>query len=187
MADGSEPRRGRYGTQSARSCDRAGGQVATWIRWTLPELKRGPAAGNRHGGAPRGAIPVAPGSPRAVNAASRLASVIEDPVCALRRSAAPSFGVGTRKWDDPLAERRAETRGDGKMEETEDDVTMKRARLGRMPNGHRAWPTIAVTLRCPSEARASKGDGPVCRLEFGGRASFEARSRSRLRMTVADR
>src|SRR6476660_2231652 len=85
----SEPRHGRYGTQSARSCDRAGGQVATWIRWTLPELKRGPAAGNRHGGAPRGAIPVAPGSPRAVNAASRLASVIEDPVCALRRSAAP--------------------------------------------------------------------------------------------------
>src|SRR3954454_23515124 len=56
---------------------------------TPPELKRGPAAGNRHGGAPRGAIPVATGSPRVANAASRLASVIEDPVCALRRSAAP--------------------------------------------------------------------------------------------------
>ena len=77
---------GAGGTGPVGSCDRAGGQVATWIRWTLPELKRGPAAGNRHGGAPRGAIPVAPGSPRAVNAASRLASVIEDPVCALRRS-----------------------------------------------------------------------------------------------------
>src|SRR3954469_14712384 len=38
----------------------------------------------------------------------------------------PSFGDGTRKRDDPRAERRAETRGDGMMEETEDDVTMKR-------------------------------------------------------------
>jgi hypothetical protein len=128
----------------------AGGQVATWIRWTLPELKRGPAAGNRHGGAPRGAIPVAPGSPRAVNAASRLASVIEDPVCALRRSAAPSFGVGTRKRDDPRAKRRAETRGDGKMEGNEGDVRWKE----QGSSGRRAWRTIAVTLRCPSEARA---------------------------------
>ena len=114
MASGCESRRGRYGTQSARSCDRAGGQVATWIRWTLPELKRGPAAGNRHGGAPRGAIPVAPGSPRAVNAASRLASVIEDPVCALRRSAAPlvsGSAQGNETIHAPNAARKREVMG----------------------------------------------------------------------------
>lgn len=67
------------------------------------------------------------------------------------------------------------------MEETEDDVRWKE----QGSNGRRAWPTIAVTLRGPSEARDSKR-GPVCRREFGGRASFEARSRSRLRMTVLD-
>jgi hypothetical protein len=166
VASGCESRRGRYGTQSARSCDRAGGQVAAWIRWTLPELKRGPAAGNRHGGAPRGAIPVAPGSPRAVNAASRLASVIEDPVCALRRSAAPLVRGRHKKRDDPCAERRAETRGDG---------TMERARIPGISNGRRATLMLTVTLRCPSEARASKGDGPVCRRESWGRSSFEAR------------
>jgi hypothetical protein len=38
----------------------------------------------------------------------------------------------------------------------------------------------SVTLRCLSEAKASKGDGP----EFGGRASFEARKGVHLRMTV---
>src|SRR3954452_8904051 len=80
---------GGYGTQSVRSCDRAGGQVATWVRWTLPELKRGPAPGNRHGGAPRGVVPIATGWLRVANAASRLASVIEDQCGALRRSAAP--------------------------------------------------------------------------------------------------
>jgi hypothetical protein len=84
------------------------------------------------------------------HAVSRLASVIEDPVCALRRSAAPSFGVGTRKRDDPRAKRRAETRGDGKMEGNEGDVRWKE----QGSSGRRAWRTIAVTLRCPSEARA---------------------------------
>src|SRR3954468_22545903 len=70
------------------------------------------------------------------HAVSRLASVIEDSVAPCGAPPPPSFGVGTRKRDDPRAERRAETRGDGMMEETEDDVTMKRVRIGRMPNGH---------------------------------------------------
>ena len=162
VTSGCESRRGRYGTQSARSCDRAGGQVAAWIRWTLPELKRGPAAGNRHGGAPRGAIPVATGSPRACHAVSRLASVIERPsvrLAALRRP--PRSGVGKRTRDDPRAQRRAETRGDGMMEETEDDVTKKRVRIGRMANGHRGGThrSTTVILRCERQ-RASKDERP---------------------------
>jgi hypothetical protein len=111
VADGSEPRCGRYGTQSVRSCDRAGGQVATWIRWTLPELKRGPAAGNRHGGAPRGVVPIATGWLRVANAASRLASVIEDPVwrlAALRRPPRSGTVQGKETIRAPNAARKRE-------------------------------------------------------------------------------
>jgi hypothetical protein len=42
---------------------------------------------------------------------------------------------------------------------------------------------VAVILRCRSEAEASKGGG-VPMLMHPGRASFEARKRSHLRMTV---
>jgi hypothetical protein len=41
---------------------------------------------------------------------------------------------------------------------------------------------VAVILRCRSEAEASKGDGVLLRLRLG-RASFEARKSSHLRMT----
>jgi len=41
---------------------------------------------------------------------------------------------------------------------------------------------VAVILRCRSEAEASKDDGVPLRLHFG-RASFEARKGSHLRMT----
>jgi hypothetical protein len=43
--------------------------------------------------------------------------------------------------------------------------------------------TVAVTLRCRSEAKASKGGGVPVRMH-SGRASFEARKSSHLRMTV---
>src|SRR3954453_8299860 len=114
VASGCVSRRGRYGTQSVRSCDRAGGQVATWIRWTLPELKRGPAAGNRHGGAPRGVVPVATGWLRVANAASRLASVIEDPVwrlAALRRPPRSGTVQGKETIRAPNAARKREVMG----------------------------------------------------------------------------
>jgi hypothetical protein len=126
------------------------------------ELKRGPAAGNRHGGAPRGAVPVATGWPRVANAASRLASVIENQCAPRGAPPPPSFGVGTRRQDDPRAERRAETGDDGKMEEADDDLTTKRVRIGRMPNGRRAWPhqSTTVILRCERK-RASKDERPV--------------------------
>ena len=43
----------------------------------------------------------------------------------------------------------------------------------------------AVTLRCRSEAEASKGGG-VSMLIHRGRSSFEARNSSHLRMTVQE-
>ena len=43
--------------------------------------------------------------------------------------------------------------------------------------------TVAVTLRCRSEAEASKGGG-VSMLMHPGRASFETRKSSHLRTTV---
>jgi hypothetical protein len=48
------------------------------------------------------------------------------------------------------------------MEETEDDVMMKRARIGRMPNGQRGGPlhSTTVILRCERK-RASKDERPV--------------------------
>jgi hypothetical protein len=81
---------------------------------------------------------------------------------ALRRSAAPLVrGVGRRTRDDPRAKRRAETRGDGTMEGNEGDVTMKRVRIGRMPNGQRggAHRSTTVILRCERK-RASKDERP---------------------------
>ena len=41
------------------------------------------------------------------------------------------------------------------MEETEDDVTMKRVRIGRMPNGHRAGLRQSTTVILRREAYAS--------------------------------
>jgi hypothetical protein len=41
---------------------------------------------------------------------------------------------------------------------------------------------VAVTLRCRSEAEASKGGGVPLKVHLG-RASFEARKSSHLRMT----
>jgi hypothetical protein len=104
------------------------------------------------------------------HAVSRLASVIEDPVAPCGAPPPPSFGVGTRKRDDPRAQRRAETGGDGKMEETKDDVMMKRARIGRMPNGQRGGPlhSTTVILRCERK-RASKDDRPVAWRRTGRR------------------
>jgi hypothetical protein len=163
VASGCESRRGRYGTQSVRSCDRAGGQVATRIRWTLPELKRGPAAGNRHGGAPSGAVPVATGCAACRQRGCRAVFRQRDrrPVRASRRSAHPSFGVGTRKQHDPRAERRAETRCDGMMEETEEDVRWKsedRKNAKRSAGG--LYQSTTVILRCERK-RASKDERPV--------------------------
>ena len=43
--------------------------------------------------------------------------------------------------------------------------------------------TVAVTLRCRSEAEASEGGGVPVQMH-PGRASFEARKSSHLRMTV---
>jgi hypothetical protein len=105
---------------------------------------------------------------------------------ALRRSAAPLVrGVGRRTRDDPRAKRRAETRGDGTMEGNEGDVTMKRVRIGRMPNGQRggAHRSTTVILRCERK-RASKDERPAA-CGGSGPSPFEAlASLGHLRVTV---
>src|ERR687887_1232146 len=59
-------------------------------------MRRGPAAENRHGEAPRGAVPLATGRRVLLTRLSRLASVMEDQ-CAPLGASPPLEGVGTRK------------------------------------------------------------------------------------------
>jgi len=100
-------------------------------------------------------------APRVANAVVAPRQRDRRPVRASRRSAHPSFGVGTRKQHDPRAERRAETRCDGMMEETEEDVRWKsedRKNAKRSAGG--LYQSTTVILRCERK-RASKDERPV--------------------------
>jgi hypothetical protein len=81
-------------------------EVAAWSGGTVGHMTRGPSAENRHGGALRGAVPVARDGPRLASAVSRLASATGLPV-RLPALRPPLVGVGREEESkNPGAETR---------------------------------------------------------------------------------
>src|SRR5919204_1312565 len=74
-------------------------------------MRRGPAAENRHGEAPRGAVPLATGRRVLLTRLSRLASVMEDQCAPLGASPPLDGGWYKERFNHPRASRAAEKEG----------------------------------------------------------------------------
>jgi len=78
---------------------------AAWSGGTVGHMTPGPSAENRHGGAPRGAVPVARDGPRLASAVSRLASATGLPSAPFGAPPTPRSGVGTKRKENPAQKR----------------------------------------------------------------------------------
>jgi hypothetical protein len=83
-------------------------EVVAWAGGTVGHMTRGRAAENRHGGAPRGAVPVARDGPRLASAVSRLASATGLPSAPFGAPPTPRSGVGTKRKENPAQKRATE-------------------------------------------------------------------------------
>jgi hypothetical protein len=80
-------------------------EVVAWSGGTVGHMTPGPSAENRHGGAPRGAVPVARDGPRLASAVSRLASATGLPSAPFGAPPTPRSGVGTKREENPAQKR----------------------------------------------------------------------------------